>query len=64
MQERLLTVAETAHALCLPPSILSDPAKREQLRIPHYYITKLVRFKLHEVLAWQAQRARKEAPDA
>ncbi|WKB50881.1 DNA-binding protein [Eleftheria terrae] len=64
MQERLLTVAETAHALNLPSSILSSPAKRERLLIPHYYINKLVRFKLREMLAWQAQRARKEAPDA
>ncbi|WKB50801.1 DNA-binding protein [Eleftheria terrae] len=64
MQERLLTADETAHALCLPSSLLSNAAKRERLLIPHYYINKLVRFKLHEMLAWQAQRARKEAPDA
>ncbi|WKB54358.1 DNA-binding protein [Eleftheria terrae] len=64
MLERLLTADETAHALRLPSSLLSNAAKRERLLIPHYYINKLVRFKLREMLAWQAQRARKEAPDA
>ncbi|AKJ30658.1 hypothetical protein [Caldimonas brevitalea] len=63
-KDRLLTAQQAARALNLPECYLADAARRRQLRIPHYCIHSLVRFKLHEVAAWQAAAAKKEASGA
>ena len=56
--EKLVDARSAAMSLNLPTYWLSQAKERQQRRIPHYRVGKLVRFKLGELLAWmQAQQS-------
>jgi hypothetical protein len=50
--ERLIDAREAAHALNLPLYWLTHAKERRRLRLPHYRVGKLLRFKLTELVAW------------
>ena len=65
--EQLIDSRQAALMFNLPTYWLSQAKERQQRRIPHYRVGKLVRFKLGELLSWmQAQQpdASTEATDA
>lgn len=51
--EILVDAPEAAFILNLPMYYLTNLAVRIKLRIPHYYIGRMVRFKLSELTQWQ-----------
>ncbi len=56
--EQLIDSRQAALMFNLPTYWLSQAKERQQRRIPHYRVGKLVRFKLGELLAWmQAQQS-------
>jgi hypothetical protein len=51
--EPFVDAREAAYTLNLPMYYLTNAAQRTRLRIPHYRIGRMVRFKLSELTAWQ-----------
>ena len=51
--ETFVDAGEAAFVLNLPMYYLTNLAVRTKLRIPHYYIGRMVRFKLSELTLWQ-----------
>lgn len=49
---RLIDAREAALCLNLPLYWLTHAKERQRLGLPHYRVGKLVRFKLHELVAW------------
>ena len=64
--EQLIDARQAALMFNLPTYWLSQAQARQQRRIPHYRVGKLVRFKPNELEAWIAlqQVSGKEAADA
>ncbi|WP_460566116.1 helix-turn-helix domain-containing protein [Hydrogenophaga aquatica] len=54
--ERLIDAREAALALNLPLYWLTHAKERRRLRLPHYRVGKLLRFKLSELIAWMEER--------
>jgi hypothetical protein len=50
--ERLIDTRQAALMFNLPSYWLSQAKERQQRRIPHYRVGKLVRFKANELEAW------------
>lgn len=55
--ERLVNAQEASVALNLPLYFFINTAKRDSLGIPHYFIHKMVRYRLTELHAWHVARA-------
>jgi hypothetical protein len=53
--EAMLSSEQAAIAFNLPFYFFRNPYKRKKLQIPHYYINKLVRYRLNELRVWHAQ---------
>ena len=53
--ETMLSSEQAAVAFNLPFYFFRNPYKRKKLQIPHYYINKLVRYRLAELRIWHAQ---------
>ncbi len=53
--ETMLSSEQAAVAFNLPFYFFHNPYKRKKLQIPHYYINKLVRYRLAELRVWHAQ---------
>jgi len=53
--ETMLSSEQAAVAFNLPFYFFRNPYKRKKLQIPHYYINKLVRYRLAELRVWHAQ---------
>ena len=51
----MLSSEQAAVAFNLPFYFFRNPHKRKKLQIPHYYINKLVRYRLAELRIWHAQ---------
>jgi hypothetical protein len=51
----MLSSEQAAVAFNLPFYFFRNPYKRKKLQIPHYYINKLVRYRLVELRVWHAQ---------
>ena len=51
--EIFVDAAEAAFVLNLPRYYLTNLAVRTKLRVPHYRIGRMVRFKLSELTHWQ-----------
>lgn len=51
-------------ALNLPLYFFINTAKRDSLGIPHYFIHKMVRYRLTELHAWHVARAARVAQEA
>ena len=64
--EQLIDARQAALMFNLPTYWLSQAKERQQRRIPHYRVGKLVRFKPNELEAWivAQQASGKEAADA
>jgi hypothetical protein len=54
--ERLIDAREAALALNLPHYWLTHAKERRRLRLPHFRVGKLLRFKLSELMAWMEER--------
>jgi len=53
--ETMLSSEQAAIAFNLPFYFFRNPYKRKKLQIPHYYINKLVRYRLNELRVWHTQ---------
>ena len=53
--ETMLSSEQAAVAFNLPFYFFRNPYKRKKLQIPHYYINKLVRYRLNELRVWHVQ---------
>ena len=53
--EPFVDAREAAYTMNLPMYYLTNAAQRASLRLPHYRIGRLVRFKLSELAEWQRQ---------
>ena len=64
--EQLIDARQAALMFNLPTYWLSQAKERQQRRIPHYRVGKLVRFKSNELEAWivAQQASGKEAANA
>jgi hypothetical protein len=64
--ERLIDTRQAALVFNLPSYWLSQAKERQQRRIPHYRVGKLVRFKANELEAWivAQQPSGEESADA
>lgn len=65
--ERLVDAREASHCLNLPIHWLTHTKERERLKLPHYRVGKLLRFKLQELQDWMQARqdaAQQEDSDA
>jgi len=51
--EPFVDAREAACTMNLPMYYLTNAARRAKLRLPHYRIGRLVRFKLSELAEWQ-----------
>jgi len=52
LRERLIDAREASHCLNLQMYLLTHPKERDRLKVPHYRVGKLLRFKLGELMAW------------
>ena len=52
--EQLIDVRQAALMFNLPSYWLSQAKERQERRIPHYRVGKLVRFRMSELTAWAA----------
>lgn len=55
--EPFVDAREAAYTMNLPMYYMTNARQRTKLRIPHYRIGRLVRFKLSELAAWQAAQS-------
>lgn len=56
-----ITVAEAARATKLPRCYFTKVDMRAQLKIPHYFVGRQVRFKLEEIRQWEITQAQQSA---
>lgn len=54
--ECLVDARTAAHCLNLPVYLLTHPKERDRLRVPHYRVGRLVRFKVQELIDWVEQQ--------
>lgn len=59
--EPMIDARQACYALRLPYYWFADPKMRENKCIPHYQLSRLVRFRLSELEAWQQHHAHKGA---
>lgn len=55
--EIFVTAQQASAALNLPLYYFLNPAKRDELGVPHYCINRLVRYRLKELHRWQVRHA-------
>jgi len=53
VREPLVDAREAAYTMNLPMYYMTNARQRTKLRIPHYRIGRMVRFKLSELAEWQ-----------
>lgn len=51
--EPFVDAREAAYTMNLPMYYLTNATQRAKLRVPHYRIGRMVRFKLSELTVWQ-----------
>ncbi len=56
-EEPMIDARQASYALRLPYYWFANPKMRSDKRIPHYQISRLVRFRLSELAAWHRQNA-------
>ena len=61
--ERLVDAREASHCLNLPLHWLTHTKERRRLRLPHYRVGKLLRFKLQELQDWMQASQTAISPD-
>ncbi len=63
-REPFVEAREAGYALNLPMYYLTNAAQRAKLKIPHYRIGRLVRFKVSELAQWQSIRGARTPGEA
>ena len=53
LREPFVDAREAAYTMNLPMYYMTNARQRAKLRIPHYRIGRMVRFKLSELAEWQ-----------
>lgn len=56
--ESMIDARQASYALQLPYYWFADPQMRAAKRIPHYLLSRLVRFRLSELALWYRQNGR------
>lgn len=56
-EEPMIDARQASYALRLPYYWFADPKMRSAKRIPHYQLSRLVRFRLSELAVWHWQNA-------
>ena len=51
--ETMIDARQASYALHLPYYWFADPQMRKAKKIPHYQLSRLVRFRMSELLEWQ-----------
>jgi len=51
--ETMIDARQASYALHLPYYWFADPQMRKAKKIPHYQLSRLVRFRVSELLEWQ-----------
>jgi hypothetical protein len=62
-QEPMIDARQASYALRLPYYWFANPKMRTAKRIPHYLLSRLVRFRLSELEAWNRQHAARPGSD-
>ena len=57
-EESMIDAREASFALWLPYYWFADPKMRAAKRIPHYLLSRMVRFRLSELEVWYRQNGR------
>ena len=57
LREHFVDAGEAAFTMNLPMYYLTNARQRSKLRIPHYRIGSMLRFKLSELSAWQQMKS-------
>ena len=57
VREPFVDAGEAAFTMNLPMYYLTNARQRSKLRIPHYRIGRMLRFKLSELSAWQQMKS-------
>jgi hypothetical protein len=60
VREPFVDASEAAFTMNLPMYYLTNARQRAKLRIPHYRIGRMLRFKLSELSAWQQMKSSAE----
>jgi hypothetical protein len=60
VREPFVDAGEAAFTMNLPMYYLTNARQRSKLRIPHYRIGRMLRFKLSELSAWQHMKSSAE----
>jgi len=53
--ETMINARQASYALHLPYYWFADPQMRKTKKIPHYQLSRLVRFRISELLEWQTR---------
>lgn len=56
-EESMIDARQASYALHLPYYWFAMPKMRAAKRIPHYQLSRLVRFRMSELMAWHRQNA-------
>lgn len=56
--DAFVTAQQASATLNLPLYYFINPAKRDELGVPHYFINRMVRYRLKELHRWQLSRTR------
>jgi hypothetical protein len=56
-EEPMIDSRQASYALHLPYYWFANPKMRAAKRIPHYQLSRLVRFRLSELIAWHRHHA-------
>ncbi len=59
-EEPMIDARQASYALRLPYYWFANPKMRSAKRIPHYQLSRLVRFRLSELAVWHRQNAKRQ----
>ena len=63
-EELMIDARQASYALHLPYYWFATPKMRAAKRIPHYLLSRLVRFRMSELMAWHRQNATQRGEQA
>ena len=62
--EPMIDARQASYALHLPYYWFADPQMRKVKKIPHYQLSRLVRFRMAELLEWQRRNDKRRNQQA
>lgn len=63
-EEAMIDARQASYSLHLPYYWFANPKMRAAKRIPHYQLSRLVRFRMSELMAWHRQNATRSGEPA